>query len=207
MNSSASNYNEKISDNELNWLKDTSENKIILNYEKILEIDPNCEVAFRNKGTLLINMEKYEEAIDFLDKALEKFPNNHELFFSKGYALEMTERTEKSVEYYIKAFEISTKDITKSYSLAFHLIHYLGRENISNYFNKALEKNPNDSFALIVKLLMGSEPKIEEIYRKYLKRNVDPEGMHYYQMQIMEGESIKWVEEKIKNSEEASELN
>ena len=39
--------------------------------DSILELDPNQLAALSNKGGVLIELEKYEEAIEYLDRALE----------------------------------------------------------------------------------------------------------------------------------------
>ena len=45
------------------------------NYFKILELDPNCKLAYNNLGNCLMHNRKFEEAIDSFNKALKIDPS------------------------------------------------------------------------------------------------------------------------------------
>ncbi len=50
--------------------------KVIENYDKILERDPENTTILNNKGTALVNLREYQEAIKYFDKVLKIEPNN-----------------------------------------------------------------------------------------------------------------------------------
>jgi len=50
------------------------------------------------------------------------------------------------------------------------------------------------------------ESKISEYYQNYLNREPDPAGLGFYKQRILEGNSFEWVEEQIKNSNEAKAI-
>ena len=55
--------------------------------DKALEINPNLDYVYVNKGDALSSLNKYEEAIKCYDKALETNPNLDYVYVNKGYAL------------------------------------------------------------------------------------------------------------------------
>ena len=50
------------------------------------------------------------------------------------------------------------------------------------------------------------ESKISEYYQNYLNREPDSAGLGFYKQRILEGNSFEWVEEQIKNSNEAKAI-
>ena len=61
----------------------------IKDLDRTLEIDPDDLTGLRNKGIVLVNLNKYEEAIKVIDDLLEKYPNNSRLLSRKGLSLEI----------------------------------------------------------------------------------------------------------------------
>ena len=51
----------------------------IKDLDRTLEIDPDDLTGLRNKGIVLVNLNKYEEAIKVIDDLLEQYPNNSRL--------------------------------------------------------------------------------------------------------------------------------
>ena len=49
--------------------------KLYRYFDKALQIDPNDTDALNSKGDALINLGKYDEAIQYFDKALQVDPN------------------------------------------------------------------------------------------------------------------------------------
>ena len=56
----------------------------IKDLDRTLEIDPDDLTGLRNKGIVLVNLNKYEEAIKVIDDLLEQYQNNSRLLSSKG---------------------------------------------------------------------------------------------------------------------------
>ena len=78
----------------------------ILTCDEALKIEPNDYKAWDNKGSALINLERYKEAVATFEKALEIKPDFHEAWHNKGIALGILERDEEAVAAYEKALEI-----------------------------------------------------------------------------------------------------
>jgi tetratricopeptide (TPR) repeat protein len=53
-------------------------------YDKVIELDPENEAAWINKGNALCNLNKYEEGIKCCDKAIKMDPPDSLLKLIKG---------------------------------------------------------------------------------------------------------------------------
>jgi tetratricopeptide (TPR) repeat protein len=78
----------------------------ILNFDKILEIDPDNIVTLSNRGTALIELERYEEAITSFDKILSMQPTNIQALNNKGVALMKLQKYEDAILNFDKILEI-----------------------------------------------------------------------------------------------------
>lgn len=61
-------------------------NSIMADLDKALELDPLMAVAHYNRGTILLRMGAYADAIDALTKAIEIEPNLGAAYYNRGYA-------------------------------------------------------------------------------------------------------------------------
>lgn len=75
-------------------------------YDRALEIDPKCTMAFFNKGTCLAWQCRYEEAIKCYDKALEIKARFWPALYAKGFWLHKTGRIQEGEECIKRAEEI-----------------------------------------------------------------------------------------------------
>ena len=58
-----------------------------------------------NKGVVLINLEKYSEAIGCFDKAIDINPSAAAVWYNKGVSLEKLRKHKEAIRYYDKALE------------------------------------------------------------------------------------------------------
>lgn len=130
-------------------------------YDKIIEIEPTNFKALSDKGAALFYLKRYEEAIRCYDKALEIFPNYEIAINNKANAKLYAESNCKN--FVNMGVSIARESIT-NLSLA------------ENYFNDALEANPECTYALINKAVklskIGEHKKANECYDKVL--NINP---------------------------------
>jgi hypothetical protein len=59
--------------------------KAAVEFEKIVQIDPDCFEALRMLGEIYYKMDRLSEALRFLEKARAQRPNNQKAMFIKGY--------------------------------------------------------------------------------------------------------------------------
>ena len=113
--------------------------KAIENYDKAIELNPNYEEAWYNKGVRLGKLERHEEAIECHDKAIELKPNDEEAWYGKGFELGESERHEEAIECYDKAIELNPNYEEAWYSKGVDL-EKLGRKDEAKLcFQKAKE--------------------------------------------------------------------
>jgi tetratricopeptide (TPR) repeat protein len=62
-------------------------------YNKAIFMNPNCEIAFINKGNCLHNIGKYADALDCYNKAIDLNPNYENTLKLKQKSLEKLAKT------------------------------------------------------------------------------------------------------------------
>ena len=116
--------------------------KAIENYDKAIELNPNYEQAWNNKGWSLSTIGRHEEAIPCYDKAIEIDPNFALAWDSKGWSLGALERHEEAIVCCDKAIEIDP-NYTKAWNRKGWNLGRLGRhEEAIPCYDKALEIDP-----------------------------------------------------------------
>jgi tetratricopeptide (TPR) repeat protein len=102
---------------------------------------------WNNKGGVLLELGRYEDAIICFDKALEINPKNSSARENKGVAFSKLGRYEDAIVCYTKSLEIDPKSSNAWYNKGIAL-YKLGRyEDAIICFDKALEIDPKNSNA------------------------------------------------------------
>ncbi|MBE9183887.1 CHAT domain-containing protein [Microcoleus sp. LEGE 07076] len=78
-------------------------------FEKALEIDPKCHIAWNNLGVTLNDLGRYSEAIAAFEKALEIDPKFHYVWSGLGLTLKELGRYSEAIAAFEKALEIDPK--------------------------------------------------------------------------------------------------
>ncbi len=78
----------------------------IASYNKALEINPDKDEAWYNRGIALNNLGRSEEVIASYDKALEINPDYDAAWYNRGIALDNLGRSEEAIASYAKAIAI-----------------------------------------------------------------------------------------------------
>jgi tetratricopeptide (TPR) repeat protein len=81
-------------------------NNAVQYYDKAIEIDPNYDKAWYNKGLALSYLGKHNEAIKCYNKALEIHVNEADAWNNKGCALYKLGKPKEAIACYNKALEI-----------------------------------------------------------------------------------------------------
>ena len=117
--------------------------KAIASYDKALEIKPDKDEAWYNRGIALGNLGRLEEAIASYDKALEIKPDYHEAWNNRGNALGNLGRLEEAIASYDKALEFKPDDTSAFYNKACcYALHSQIDQAIHN-LEKAINLNPD----------------------------------------------------------------
>ena len=115
----------------------------IASYDQAIEIKPDKDEPWYNRGVALANLGRDEDAIASYDKAIEIKPDKDEAWYNRGSVLDDLGRYEEAISSYDKALEIKP-DKEKAWNNRGVALTNLGKhkEAISSY-DKALAINPD----------------------------------------------------------------
>ena len=117
-------------------------------FETVLSIQPSNSSALRYLVLILINLEKYDQALGNLDHLLSENPDDLEMNYFKAIILEKLGQSAESVNYYLKSLKISSTDVPELQSISLHMVQLLGKEIAMPIFKNLLENNPDNILAL-----------------------------------------------------------
>lgn len=114
-----------------------------MEYTKNFLAKQQDKAAYYEKGIELLNLWKYDEAIECFNKALKIEPADHNILNLKGAALMNLERAKEAIECFDKALEIdpNIENILNNKGLA---LSDIGKHDEAiQCYDKAVEINPN----------------------------------------------------------------
>lgn len=109
------NYEESLKANNVQILNNKGEilyhvgmyHDSLLQFDKILQLEPGYGPALANKGSLLLRAGSAEEAVIYLDKALKLNSKNEYALHNKGIALYNTGKYREAIVCFDKVIEIN----------------------------------------------------------------------------------------------------
>ena len=120
-------------------------------FEKALEIDPKCEMAWSGKGASLDSLGMISDALTCYDKALEIDPRLIYVWNNKGVSLARLSKWDQALKCYEKALEIDPKFFVAWANKA-DVLERLGRaDEAIMCYDRALEIDPEHVPALLGK--------------------------------------------------------
>jgi tetratricopeptide (TPR) repeat protein len=131
---------------------DSEPNKVVISSsDKALQIQPNDDAGWNNRGKALFNLGRYEEALVSYKNALEIQPNNYYSWKWYGLSLKNLNRYEEAITSFDKALELKPDKFSDFYHVWLNracALHYLKRyeESVFSYDN-ALNIQPDSSYA------------------------------------------------------------
>ncbi|MBQ6628294.1 MAG: tetratricopeptide repeat protein [Methanobrevibacter sp.] len=144
--------------------------------ENLRESDePDSDEIYNNKCLTLINLNRFDEAIECYDKALKINPNNVKAWNNKAFALHNLNRLEEAIECYDKTLEIDPNFISALNNKAFALRTLNRLDEAIECYDKVLKITPNDFNVLNNKAFslheLNRSDEAIECYDKALKIN------------------------------------
>ena len=144
---------------------------IIKSKEKNIDnkIKEDCLIL---KSKILIDDEKYDDALQGLNEALRLNPDNSYIYFYKGFINNKKGEHQEALNNYLKSIEINNKDKIIYYNLGLAYLEISDFEKSLNYLNKSFELD-NTFYQALIKsgevLLKSKEyDKSIEIFDKIL---------------------------------------
>ena len=149
----------ELSKSALNEAKSGNYEKAILEYNKLIEINPSNAKAFYNRGYSYMQLGNYISATKDFNKAVEINSNFPEAFFNRGWIQGELGNYEKAILDYSKGLKLNSKDDLAFFNRGWNKGE-LGRykEAILDY-NKAIKINPKNGMYYhhlgVTKILSG----------------------------------------------------
>jgi len=120
------------------------------------------ELLIGKKAYSLLNLERYDEAVDALNQALKKFPNNYINLQNKAFCLEKLGKTNEALGNHEKSLLLQP----------FNDKYYDFKGSIDNYFNLAYNNDENDFLTRVDNFFNLGEREISSLlWGKFLKEN------------------------------------
>lgn len=111
--------------------------------DRVILLTPDHGIAHSNRGNILKELNRLEDALLSLDKAIDLQPNYVEAYLNKGNVLQSLFRYEESLIWYDKAIEMLPR-YADAHSNKGNALALLGRHDEALYhYDVATEINPN----------------------------------------------------------------
>jgi tetratricopeptide (TPR) repeat protein len=164
-------------------LSKNKDEEALLVFDKILQINPNNNIALLRKGTVLRNLHRYVEALEIFDYSMRINPKDEFTLVMKAVTLEDLDRHEEALVAFNSALEINPKYEFALVMKGVTLEDLDRHEEALVAFNSVLEINPIDEFTLVMKgVTLGNLDRDEEaleVFNKVLEINPKNEGALY----------------------------
>lgn len=117
-------------------------NQAVIEFSKAMEIDPENESAYNNRGYAYIGLGRYNEAVKDLSRAIELEPREARAYTNRGYAYSLMGRYKEAIADLNKAIELNPNR-ANTYNNRGYAYNALGIFNQSiEDLSKAIELNP-----------------------------------------------------------------
>jgi len=143
---------------------------------------PEIYEATEMLGDLLIEKERFNEAIDLYTKALNYYPENYAIYYNLGIVYTRTNNFDMAKEYYEKAAELNSDFVNSRYRLGQIALLYRDIEGAEENFLSCLnaETEGEASFELSKIYVLKNQP---ERAAKYANRAIDFDPRYYEKIQ------------------------
>lgn len=119
----------------------------IASYDKAIDINPDLEGAWYNRGNTLVLNEQYTEALDSYDKVITLNPNNSDAWHKRGEMLSKLNEYAEAVASYDKAIAINPNFAKLWYGRGKALDELRRYEEAVISYDKAIAINPDFEWA------------------------------------------------------------
>ncbi|MGB6128477.1 MAG: tetratricopeptide repeat protein [Psychrilyobacter sp.] len=190
-------------------LTETNYKENIKLYDKAIELDPNYQIAYYERGFSNFSLNKFEKAILDYSKAIELNPNYMEAYSLRGHSKACLKQYKEAILDYNKAIELDPNNI-KTYGnrgvAKINLGEYI--DAISDY-NKSIELDPNYAKTYSWRGIAKANLKqYEEALLEYNKAiELDPDYTVVYNNRGLVKSNLKQYEEALLDYIKAIELD
>lgn len=142
--------------------------KALVFYEKLTEKNPRRTDYQQGLISCYQQLQRYNDAEEFLLKQLKQRNPHPSLFIELGYNYTLQEMPDKANEYYTQALQIIEQNPNYGYALGYQFQKYSLLDKAVLAYTKAMELNPALDYSFQLARLYGEQGNIDKMYRSYL---------------------------------------
>lgn len=142
--------------------------KAVVFYEKLVEKNPRRTEYAQDLAACYQQLERYEDAGNFLRERLEERNPYPTLLVDLGYNHTLQEQEEKSKIYYEKALNIIQKNPNYGYAIGLQFQKYSLLDLAVKAFENAMQLNPGLDYNYQLARIYGEQGNVEAMYSAYL---------------------------------------
>tara|TARA_R110001583_G_scaffold9971_4_gene46586 strand:+ start:5198 stop:6985 length:1788 start_codon:yes stop_codon:yes gene_type:complete len=147
--------------------------KAVVFYEKLIEKNPRRTQYVQDLVACYQQLERYEDASEFLKERLNDRNPYPTLLVDLGYNYALQEQAEMAQAYYDKALDIIPKNPNYGYAIGLQFQKYTLLDMAVKAFEKSMRLNPALDFNFQLARIYGEQGNVEAMYNAYLNLVID----------------------------------
>lgn len=147
--------------------------KAVVFYEKLIEKNPRRTQYAQDLVACYQQLERYEDASEFLKERLNDRNPYPTLLVDLGYNYALQEQAEKAQAYYDKALDIIPENPNYGYAIGLQFQKYTLLDMAVKAFEKSMQLNPALDFNFQLARIYGEQGNVEAMYNAYLNLVID----------------------------------
>jgi len=151
------------------YFNDGDYKKAVVFYEKLVEKNPRRTDYAEGLIATYQQLERYDDAEEFLLKKIEASNAYPTLLIELGYNYTLQDKSEAAEKYYAKAISKIEENPNFGYGVGFRFQKYALLEQALKAYTKAMELNPQLDYNYQMARIYGEQGDIEKMYVSYLK--------------------------------------
>ncbi len=147
--------------------------KAVVFYEKLVEKSPRRTEYVQDLVACYQQLERYQDAEDFLNQRLKDRNPYPTLLIDLGYNYALQEKEEMAQTYYDKALDIISKNPNYGYAIGLQFQKYSLLDMAIKAFQTSMKLNPALNFNFQLARIYGEQGNVEAMYNSYLNLVID----------------------------------
>ncbi|WP_396632396.1 tetratricopeptide repeat protein [Maribacter sp. R86514] len=147
--------------------------KAVVFYEKLVEKSPRRTEYVQDLVACYQQLERYQDAEDFLNQRLKDRNPYPTLLIDLGYNYKLQDNEQMAQTYYDKALDVIPKNPNYGYALGLHFQKYSLLDLAIKAFKNSMELNPALNFNFQLARIYGEQGNVEAMYNSYLNLVID----------------------------------
>ncbi|OAV75338.1 lipoprotein NlpI [Bacteroidales bacterium Barb7] len=186
-----------------------SEEEVIANYDKAIELNPEDYKILIRKGNYLYHLEKYDEAVECYDEAIKLNSGNGTAWNNKGKALYYLEKYDEAIKCCNEAISLEPENLKFWYNKGLILAEQGEYSEAANCFTKAkgdilgiLIRLDYDAREQVAKEMLNNDNslKYDNFFKKATEMIADDQKEYYKDIYIHSLQIIRllYIDEEIR---------